>query len=151
MRLKEPSILSTLLGSNVVDPVTRGSTLNIVNGLFFGLATIAIWTRFYARVVIRKWFGLDDWLIMIAWFAGCAGVVLVALGYNTFEWDRHIWDVHNSSLVCKELLVYYKLPSLTVLNSWSENHNGRESIMGHIINSSSTFDVGIFLQITEAF
>lgn len=66
MQLKDPSALLTWPAPNYIDPVTRGSILYIVNGVFFGLATISILTRLYARVFIRKWVGLDDILITFA-------------------------------------------------------------------------------------
>jgi hypothetical protein len=101
MKLKDPSILFTWPAPNYVDPVTRGPVLYIVNGIFFGLATIAIWTRFYARVFVRKWFGLDDAFIMLGWLSGCGDMAVVFWGYHRFGWDRHFWDRRDSWLVRK--------------------------------------------------
>ena len=101
MRLKDPSVLNTWPAPNYVDPVTRGSILYIVNGIFFGLATIAIWARIYTRLFVRKWFGLDDFLILFAWFSGCGDMSLVILGYDKYWWDRHFWDRKNEFLVRK--------------------------------------------------
>jgi hypothetical protein len=101
MRLKDPSILITWPAPNYVDPVTRGPLLYIVNGIFFGLATIAIWTRFYARVFVRKWVGLDDFFILFAWFSGCGDMAIVIWGYDRFWWDRHFWDRKNEFLIRK--------------------------------------------------
>lgn len=67
MRFNHPELLATWPKPNYVDPVTRGSLIYIVNGIFFGLASLAIVIRLYARIFVRRWVGLDDYLIIIAW------------------------------------------------------------------------------------
>lgn len=52
---------------NYVNPITRGSEAYAIGTIFFGFATVALAIRLYARLFIRKWFGLDDFLIVLAW------------------------------------------------------------------------------------
>jgi hypothetical protein len=52
---------------NYVDPVRRGPALYIVNGIFFSLATTAVFLRMYTRIFVRKWFGIDDAAILAGW------------------------------------------------------------------------------------
>jgi hypothetical protein len=46
---------------------TRGPELYIMLCLFFFLATIAVGTRFYLGLCVRKWHGADDIFILMAW------------------------------------------------------------------------------------
>lgn len=66
MRLPPPSVVASWPPPNYVDPVTRGNALLIVNIVFQGLATIALAGRLYSRY-IKKWFGIDDVLIVLAY------------------------------------------------------------------------------------
>jgi hypothetical protein len=52
---------------NYVNPIKRGPEAYAVGNVFFGLATVALAIRLYARLFIRKWFGLDDFLIVLGW------------------------------------------------------------------------------------
>jgi len=61
-----PEVLATWPTPNYVDPVTRGSALYIVNGIWLFLATVAVTLRLYTRIWIRNWFGLDDAFILLA-------------------------------------------------------------------------------------
>lgn len=67
MRFNHPELIPTWPKPNYVDPVTRGPLLYIINGIFFGLATITIIVRLYTRIFVRRWVGLDDYLITFAW------------------------------------------------------------------------------------
>lgn len=51
---------------NYVDPVTHGPALLIVNILFIAIVLVAVTGRFYARIVIKKWFGIDDGMCALA-------------------------------------------------------------------------------------
>lgn len=50
---------------NFVNPEVRGNGLTILNAVFLGLATIFVALRLYSRLYVRKWFGLDDVLIVL--------------------------------------------------------------------------------------
>lgn len=67
MKFMHPEVILTWPKPNYVNPEKRGSELFFINSIFFALATSAICIRLYTRLFIRKWFGLDDWLILLAW------------------------------------------------------------------------------------
>lgn len=67
MRFNRPELVAEWPKPNFIDPEVRGPALYIINGTFFGLATLAISIRIYARIFVRRWFGLDDALIVLAW------------------------------------------------------------------------------------
>ena len=50
---------------NYVNPETRGNGLTVLNAIFLGLATIFVVLRIWSRLFVRKWFGLDDVLIIL--------------------------------------------------------------------------------------
>jgi hypothetical protein len=62
-----PSAVASWPTPNYINPETRGPELWIVSGIFFFVATVSVWTRLYSRCFIRHWFGLDDWLILVAY------------------------------------------------------------------------------------
>lgn len=53
---------------NYVDPPKNPATVAVYvfNGFFLTLATIAVAARLYTRIIIRRWFGLDDLFIILA-------------------------------------------------------------------------------------
>src|ERR1700748_1340126 len=51
---------------NYIDPVTRGSGLLIINGLFLTCMTVVFVLRIYTRAVIKKRLGIDDFFIILA-------------------------------------------------------------------------------------
>jgi hypothetical protein len=63
---------------NYVDPVRHPATIALyaINGVFLGIATLAVVARLYTRVILRNWFGLDDlflvlafvWLLKTKWY-----------------------------------------------------------------------------------
>jgi hypothetical protein len=67
MKFMHPEVVATWPKPNYVNPERRGPELYIVNTIFFTMATIAVLIRLYTRLFVRKWFGLDDWLILFAW------------------------------------------------------------------------------------
>ncbi|TID13469.1 hypothetical protein E6O75_ATG11385 [Venturia nashicola] len=99
MRFNHPELLATWPKPNFVDPVTRGPILYVINGIFFALATLTIAIRLYTRVFVRKWVGLDDYLIVFAWLCSAGDMATVFWGYHRLHWDRHIWDVPASFFV----------------------------------------------------
>jgi hypothetical protein len=70
------SVLRTWPVPNYVDPPTRGPEFYIVCGIFLGLAMLAMLTRLYARLFIRRWFGLDDALIIVSFVSASASAML---------------------------------------------------------------------------
>ena len=65
MILPPLSVIVTLK-PNYDDPPTWGPTVFIVNSIFLFLATIAVGTRLYTRIALRRWFGADDAFIVFA-------------------------------------------------------------------------------------
>jgi hypothetical protein len=51
---------------NYVDPPTRGDALLIVNSILIALVVIVVGLRMYTRLIIKRWFGLDDIFILVA-------------------------------------------------------------------------------------
>ncbi|TLD32386.1 hypothetical protein E2P81_ATG05362 [Venturia nashicola] len=91
-----PTIIATWPDPNYEHPNVRGPTFGIVGGLFFFCATICVWVRLYLRWFVRRWFGLDDWLILVAYLATLATTTCVNLGTSRYDWNKHLWDVKPS-------------------------------------------------------
>jgi len=70
------SVIRTWPVPNYYNPTTRGPEFYIVCGIFLALATIALVTRLYARLFIRRWFGLDDALIIASWVSASTSATL---------------------------------------------------------------------------
>jgi hypothetical protein len=89
------SVLRTWPAPNYVDPPTRGPEFYIVCGIFLGLATVLLFVRLYARLFVRRWFGLDDALIIFSWVS-CLRCSLVQTGrtsvINVFHVVHHHWE-----------------------------------------------------------
>ena len=67
MRFPPPSVYETWPHANYVDPPTRGPELFIFTAIFLFLATVAVGIRLYTRIVIRRWFGVDDAFIILSY------------------------------------------------------------------------------------
>jgi hypothetical protein len=52
---------------NYENPERRGPELIVVNSIFLALATIFVALRLYTRLAVRKWFGLDDIFVLLAY------------------------------------------------------------------------------------
>ena len=61
---------------NYANPVTRGDALLIVNSVLIALVVITVGLRLYTRLIIKRWFGLDDVFILLA---------LVRVGLNSLD------------------------------------------------------------------
>lgn len=61
------AVIATWPAPDYENPTTRGPAYPIVGGVFFFFATVCVWLRLYSRWFIRRWFGLDDWLILAAY------------------------------------------------------------------------------------
>ncbi|KAF2492281.1 hypothetical protein BU16DRAFT_467793 [Lophium mytilinum] len=77
--------LSVLLAwpkPNFVDPVTRNWTIPAILIVALSITTLVLGARFWARFVIQKNAGLDDWLIIAAL------VSARILGFQVHSWDH---------------------------------------------------------------
>lgn len=54
---------------------------------------LVVLLRFYARFVLQKNPGLDDWLVVAAMLPVLGLVVGVCLAEQVFDFNRHIWDI----------------------------------------------------------
>lgn len=66
MRLPPVEVLLSWPAPNYVNPVTRGNALLIINIIFITLVALTVGLRLYTRLVIKRWFGLDDVFIILA-------------------------------------------------------------------------------------
>jgi hypothetical protein len=66
------SVLRTWPAPNYVDPPVRGPEFYVVGGIFLGTATAMLVARLYARLFVRRWFGLDDALIIFSWVSAAS-------------------------------------------------------------------------------
>nr|POF02545.1 hypothetical protein CFP56_58176 [Quercus suber] len=60
MRTPPPSVVLEWPEPNYDNPATRGSALLAINLMFIALMVIAVAGRFYSRIVLKKWYGIDD-------------------------------------------------------------------------------------------
>ena len=62
------SVFASWPWPNYVNPVRHPATnaLYAINGVFLGIATLAVAARLYTRVILRNWFGLDDLFLVLA-------------------------------------------------------------------------------------
>jgi hypothetical protein len=65
--LPPTSVLLTWPFPNFTDPVRRGPAVYPISIIFLLISTTAVCLRLYARLFIRKWFGLDDVFIIMGW------------------------------------------------------------------------------------
>ncbi|KAF2668637.1 hypothetical protein BT63DRAFT_456279 [Microthyrium microscopicum] len=79
---------------NYDNPVTRSHfELWFLPGIFLFAATTCVFARLWVRVYVRRWFGVDDLCILIAFLCTVGVSALVGIGNSREGWDRHIWDV----------------------------------------------------------
>jgi hypothetical protein len=76
MKLPPPEVLMSYPPPNYVNPTTRGPTLVIVNGVFLGIATLAVLLRLYTRLFVKRWFGWDDVFICCAYVRSVLDLIL---------------------------------------------------------------------------
>ena len=66
MRLPPVEVIYHWPTPNYDHPTTRGNALLVVNAIFIGLVIVIVSLRLYTRLVIKRWFGLDDIFILLA-------------------------------------------------------------------------------------
>ncbi|KXL45893.1 hypothetical protein M433DRAFT_66438 [Acidomyces richmondensis BFW] len=79
--------------SNYVDPQLHGPALLCINLIFITLVTVAVIGRFYSRIVVKRWFGLDDSMCILAYIFTIGMTTVVILANEDYGWDRHEWDI----------------------------------------------------------
>jgi len=110
MRAIPPEVLLSWPIPNYTNPVTRGNALVVVNAIFITLVVLVVALRLYTRIWIKRWFGADDYFILLAlvgrdavspllshayclkfFTIGLTAVVLLA--NQDYGWDRHVYDI----------------------------------------------------------
>ena len=66
MRMPPVSVMSQWPTPNYTDPVTHGQAILVVNIIFIVLVIVAVIGRFYSRIFIKKWVGIDDGMCILA-------------------------------------------------------------------------------------
>ncbi|KAF2664434.1 hypothetical protein BT63DRAFT_89533 [Microthyrium microscopicum] len=91
---------------NYINPVTRGKSLLVVDTVLPLFAAIVVCLRIYTRLYIKKWFGFDDFLIILSLvlFVGLSVVINVAV--LKYGWDRHVWDIRPDRLTDSAKLIF---------------------------------------------
>lgn len=59
---------------NYANPETHGPALLVVNIIFIILVLVAVVGRFYARIIYKKWFGIDDVACVFALVSGSSSL-----------------------------------------------------------------------------
>lgn len=93
MQLPPLSIILSWPAPNYTNPQTRGDALLIVMIIFSILVFLAVTGRLYTRIFVKKWFGWDDAMIVLAFIFAISLNAVVLLANREYGWDRHVWDV----------------------------------------------------------
>ncbi|TVY59034.1 hypothetical protein LCER1_G000618, partial [Lachnellula cervina] len=111
MQLPPPEVLAALPKPNYVDPVTRGDAKVIVNVVLFTILLSFLGLRIYTRTYLRKFFGTDDILILVALIPTSVFFIISVLADTKFHWTRHSNDIPLSEIprglkivLCTELM-----------------------------------------------
>ncbi|KAI7168242.1 hypothetical protein KC324_g11643, partial [Hortaea werneckii] len=93
MRLPPLSVITTWPVPNYTHPQTHGRALLITNLLLITLVLLAVLGRLYARLIIKRWYGADDSMIVLACLATIGMNTVVILANERYGWNRHIYDI----------------------------------------------------------
>jgi hypothetical protein len=88
MQLPPVDVLLSWPTPNYVDPETRGPALLIVNSILIALTILTVVARLYTRIVIKRWFGIDDIFILFALLFTIGLTAVVLLANQRYGWDR---------------------------------------------------------------
>lgn len=95
MRFAHPDQVANWPAPNFVNPETRGPELYIIYAISAATGTLTLALRLYVRIFQRRWVGLDDYFLIIAWLAIMGDMAVVLWGFRRFNWDRHFWDSYH--------------------------------------------------------
>ncbi|TVY75578.1 hypothetical protein LSUE1_G004653 [Lachnellula suecica] len=98
MQLPPAWYLATLPPPNYVDPVTRGNAKVIINIILYSILICFIGLRIYTRTHLRKFFGIDDILILVALIPTSVFFIISLLADLRFHWTRHSNDIPASQV-----------------------------------------------------
>ena len=66
MKLPPLAVLLTWPVPNYTNPQVHGHALLVVNLIFITLVIIAVVGRLYSRIMVKRWYGADDSMIVLA-------------------------------------------------------------------------------------
>ena len=112
------SVIVTWPRPNYVNPVSRAPIVYALDAVFLFVATVAVSIRLYTRIAIRKWVGIDDFFIVLAWVSSArrvcnhlwgrsltsfqllnVGVIFIVFYASShYDWNKHLWDVRLSHI-----------------------------------------------------
>jgi hypothetical protein len=79
--------------ANYTDPTRRSKAVLITACILAPLTLLIVGARTWARAVIQRNFGIDDWIMVFAMIPTMGLAIIVCLATERFNFDRHIWDV----------------------------------------------------------
>ncbi|KAF2665031.1 hypothetical protein BT63DRAFT_378584 [Microthyrium microscopicum] len=85
-------VLESWPAPNYKDPPERGDELVIISAILSGIACAFLILRLYTRA-IKRTFGLDDALIVIAWITTMGLIAVIDYAYKRWRFNRHVWDI----------------------------------------------------------
>ena len=94
MRLPPLAVLLSWPAPNYTDPHVHGHALLIVNLIFISLVVIAVVGRLYSRIIVKRWYGKDDAMIVLA-LVSCT-----PLGTAT-RWKQALTNIIRYSLLVR--------------------------------------------------
>ncbi|SMY24383.1 unnamed protein product [Zymoseptoria tritici ST99CH_1A5] len=93
MQIPPLDVLLAWPSPNYENSKTRGEALLVLLIIFSILVVAAVIARFYSRIVVKKWYGLDDTMIALALLFTLGMNTSVILANRRYGWNRHIWDI----------------------------------------------------------
>ncbi|KAF1933936.1 uncharacterized protein M421DRAFT_414984 [Didymella exigua CBS 183.55] len=93
MQLPPIDVILSWPKPNYANPHTRGDALLIINSILIALAVIVVGLRMYTRLIIKRWFGLDDVFTLLALMFAVGLTTVVLLANQRYGWDRHVYDI----------------------------------------------------------
>jgi hypothetical protein len=85
----------------------RGPALEIVTPIFVSAAVFCVAVRLYSRIVIRRWVGIDDLLILLALLSSLSVTACLAVAVRRHKWDHHVWALSADDYAPSVKLFYF--------------------------------------------
>ncbi|KAH9868670.1 hypothetical protein J1614_007742 [Plenodomus biglobosus] len=158
MRLPPYEILLSWPTPNYENPITRGHALIVVNAIFLGLVIVTVGLRLYTRLVVKRWFGLDDIFILLALLFTIGLTTVVLLANRHYGWDRHVYDilfdkfVPTSKIAMSAKVVFTAAATFTRLSLHCFYYrlvaDSGKTWFKWLIHANVVYTVGIFISFT---
>ncbi|XP_014551867.1 hypothetical protein COCVIDRAFT_30669 [Bipolaris victoriae FI3] len=92
--------------SNYDDPITRPKVVPALAGVLGTIMIVIVAARTWARFVVQRNGGLDDWIILLAMIPTIGFTIVVCLATEVYGFDRHMWDVKPNLYVPERKIVF---------------------------------------------